>query len=330
MLPDLSYHLKDYAEYGRLKLEPIKKGMESQWPPIIRVIIKYMNKISKFVLKTKNPYLWKLYSYIGYILLIPPRAKMASSYLSPPIRLAFKWLFESRETSNFSYSLTNRNNLYLAHSIGAVTGQSVEKIKGYINEIENNENLKKHIANYIKEGPNNFTLGPLIAYGRRVGWYAVVRAVKPKVVVETGAAQGLGSCIIVEALKKNLEEGAKGKYFGTDIMPDAGALLIGDYKKYGEILYGDSIKSLKKLKNKIDVFINDSDHSSKYEKKEYQTIEKLLRENSVILGDNSHESEELCKFAEKTNRNFIFFKEQPKNHWYPGAGIGIAYRKKSK
>jgi hypothetical protein len=27
----------------------------------------------------------------------------------------------------------------------------------------------------------------------------------------------------------------------------------------------------------------------------------------------------------KTGRNFVFFKEQPKAHWYPGAGIGISY-----
>jgi hypothetical protein len=25
-------------------------------------------------------------------------------------------------------------------------------------------------------------------------------------------------------------------------------------------------------------------------------------------------------------RAFLFFREQPQDHWYPGAGIGIAYR----
>jgi hypothetical protein len=24
-------------------------------------------------------------------------------------------------------------------------------------------------------------------------------------------------------------------------------------------------------------------------------------------------------------RNFLFFKEEPEEHWYPGAGIGIAF-----
>ncbi len=288
-----------------------------------------MHKISDFIKKNKNPYFRKFSYFIVHTILIPVRVKIVSRYLSPTMKTAIKWLFKSRETSNFSYNLTNTNKLYLTHVIGVVTGKPVSKIKSYIDEIERNTKLKKHIVNYIKTSSDNFTLGPLVAYGRRVGWYAVVRAIKPKIVVETGAAQGLGSCIIVEALKKNLEEGIKGRYYGTDILPDAGALFDGDYKKYGEILYGDSITSLRKFKNKIDLFINDSDHSSKYERKEYQTIISLLKDESVILGDNSHESEELCKFAESTNRNFIFFKEQPIDHWYPGAGIGIAFRKKS-
>jgi predicted O-methyltransferase YrrM len=165
----------------------------------------------------------------------------------------------------------------------------------------------------------------MVAYGRRLGWYAVVRAIKPKVVMETGVDQGLGSCILAEALRKNDAGGKKGRYFGTDILPEAGQLFTGEYKNYGEILYGDSLETLKNFKRKIDVFINDSDHNPKYEAKEYQIISKLLKKSSIVMGDNSHGSPELCKFAERTNRKFTFFKERPEDHWYYGAGIGFAY-----
>jgi len=286
-----------------------------------------MYNVSKFIKKNMNPYFWRAYSSAIYILLIPVRAKIASGYLFPSINLAVKWLFVSREISNFSYNLSSTNKNYLAHTISVVTGQNVEKIKTYLNEIETNKLLKQHVAASIRTSTDNFRVGPLVAYGRRIGWYAVVRAIKPKIVVETGVDQGLGSCIIAEALRRNSEEGKNGRYFGTDILPEAGALFIGNYKKHGEILYGDSIKSLRKFKHKIDLFINDSDHHPEYERREYQVIRSLLKEKSILLGDNSHGSEELCKFAERTNRHFIFFKEQPKDHWYPGAGIGIAYGK---
>ena len=100
----------------------------------------------------------------------------------------------------------------------------------------------------------------------------------------------------------------------------------GKYKEDSEILYGDSIKSLEKFKLKIDLFINDSDHSSDYEYLEYNTIANKLSDNAIILGDNSHSTDKLSVFSKENGRKFIFFKEQPLNHWYPGAGIGISFK----
>jgi hypothetical protein len=105
-------------------------------------------------------------------------------------------------------------------------------------------------------------------------------------------------------------------------------MLTGMYREAGEILYGDSIESLKKLKEPIGLFINDSDHSADYEYQEYLTIVPLLNEQSVVLGDNAHATDKLVRFAAETGRDFLFFKEEPLNHWYPGAGIGIAFHRK--
>jgi hypothetical protein len=137
----------------------------------------------------------------------------------------------------------------------------------------------------------------------------------------------LGAILLCSALLRNNEEGFIGKYYGTDINPQAGYILSGKYKQFGEILFGDSIESLSKLTEPVDLFINDSDHSKEYEYQEYQTIYKLLSKESVILGDNSHYSDKLAVFSNETGRNFLFFKEVPLNHWYPGAGIGISFGK---
>ena len=101
--------------------------------------------------------------------------------------------------------------------------------------------------------------------------------------------------------------------------------MSGVYAETGKILYGDSIESLSQLDQKIDLFINDSDHSADYEYREYLTIKDKLAENAVILGDNSHVTDKLVLFSDFTKRNFLFFREEPSNHWYPGAGIGISF-----
>ena len=76
----------------------------------------------------------------------------------------------------------------------------------------------------------------------------------------------------------------------------------------------------------VDLFINDSDHSADYERREYCVMADKLSGDAIVLGDNAHVTDNLALFARDSGRQFLFFKEVPKNHWYPGGGIGIAYR----
>lgn len=96
---------------------------------------------------------------------------------------------------------------------------------------------------------------------------------------------------------------------------------------FGKILYGDAIETLLNFNKNINIYINDSDHSITYEMREYQTIISKLNYNSFVIGDNSHVTNMLSKFSIQENRNFLFFKEEPKGHWYPGGGIGISFNK---
>ena len=89
---------------------------------------------------------------------------------------------------------------------------------------------------------------------------------------------------------------------------------------------GDSIESLKGLDEKIDIFINDSDHSADYEYNEYLTIKNKLSNDGIILGDNSHVTDKLLDFSIENDRKFLFFKEVPLHYWYPGGGIGISFK----
>jgi predicted O-methyltransferase YrrM len=248
------------------------------------------------------------------------------SYVEPKLRDIFFWLFNSTEISNFTYPITEANQAYLSATLSIVTGISQERIEQYMQELQTDTALRQHVSSLAFSGKVYMGIDPAFDFGRRLGWYACVRALKPRLVVETGVEQGLGSVVIASALLKNSLEGAPGEYIGTDINPQAGYLFTGEYAKVGRILYGDSIESLRGLgTRKIDVFINDSDHSADYEWNEYMTIRSMLSERAVVLGDNSHVTDKLCRFARETGRKFLFFQERPKNHWYPGAGIGFAF-----
>jgi predicted O-methyltransferase YrrM len=263
---------------------------------------------------------------VGRWLLLPYRWKISAYYTFRPLLRAFSWLFTSREITNFTYDLTERNKAYLAAYVSAVTGITHDTALGYIHELEQDETLRDHICRLTERHPEQYVADLRIQYCRRVGWYAFTRALKPKVVVETGVDKGLGSVVLSAALMRNCAEGYEGHHYGLDINPEAGYLLKEPYTRYGEIIYGDSIQTLEQFQQSIDLFINDSDHSTDYEMREYEAIAKKLGPKAVILGDNAHETDKLLRFALKTGRRFLFFREAPKNHWYPGGGIGVAYQ----
>lgn len=262
---------------------------------------------------------------VGRWALLPYRASYVARATLPGMGDTLRWLFRSRECTNFTYDLSERNKTYLAAFVSEITGIKASVAAGYIAELEADTDLRAHIQEKIRNSSSRQAADMDVRYCRRFGWYALVRAMKPSVVIETGLDKGLGAVVLCSALLKNQAEGFPGCYYGTDINPKAGYLLSGPYATVGKILYGDSIESLRRLDVSIDLFINDSDHSSDYEAQEYQTIADSLSERAIVIGDNAHVTDELFRFSEKTGRQFLYWQENPIHHWYPGGGIGVAF-----
>ncbi len=250
---------------------------------------------------------------------VKSRIEFAESYFQSARSEIPRWAQNSRENENFTYDLTEQSLDYLAATVSTVTGVGIDIIRAYLEE------PKADLSDYLCPRAAALPIDKPTSFGRRLGWYAIARAMKPRVIIETGVHFGLGSVLLCSALRRNAGEGHPGRYYGTDINPGAGVLLAEPLNQYGKILYGDSIASLRGIDETIDLFINDSDHSAEYEGQEYRLVESRLSPKAIVLGDNSHVTNELFKFSARTGRQFLFFKETPRDHWYPGAGIGISF-----
>ena len=256
------------------------------------------------------------------------RGVVACRHLLATSGALVRWWLTSDEISNFTYDLTALNKAQLAAIVADVTGRPHQEVVTFTSELENDVELRSHIREAARASRDDRVARKDIHFGRRIGWYAIARAIKPRIVVETGVDKGLGSCVLTSALARNAAEGHPGYYYGLDINPKAGYLLGAKYRQFGEIIYGDSLASLRALDRDIDLFINDSDHSADYEWAEYETVAPRLTPFAIVLGDNSHVTDRLLGFALATGRQFLFFREAPDRHWYPGAGIGIAFRRR--
>ena len=255
------------------------------------------------------------------LLVLPYRCRLIVRHLARNIKKSIPWLFRSKEFANFTYDLTSTNKEYLAWFVANICGISVTDVHGYFQELETNSELDSYIKNGLANHRRGNEIDRQAFFGRRIGWYAIVRATKPLIVVETGTEKGLGSLVLAEALLKN----GAGRLITIDMEPSAG-LLIGDqYAGVIERVINDSLLAISKI-NQIDLFIHDSDHSAEHEAREFEILQSRLTADGIVLSDNSHVTTELAKWSLRNNRRFMYFAEQPLNHWYPGAGIGVSMK----
>ena len=256
------------------------------------------------------------------VVALPVRVSAVARHDARVLGRSARWLAASKEHTNFTYDLTPRNLEHLAWWISGITGGLVQDARGHIAEVLHDEDLRGHVREVTATSSRRGLADRTVRLGRRVGWYALVRALHPEHVVETGTDKGLGSVVLAAALLRN----GTGRLTTIDVNPESGYLVTGRYGSVVDRLVGDSLAEIGRLDGAVDVFLHDSLHTFEYETAEFVAVEPRLREGAVVLSDNAHESDALSGWAERTGRTFSFFDERPAGHWYPGDGIGAAWR----
>lgn len=252
----------------------------------------------------------------------PVRLARVARHDATVVRTSAAWLFKSREHHNFTYDLTPRNRDHMAWFVSTVCDVPVADVRKWFDELESDHALRTHIETATAGSARRGLADGTPRYARRMGWYAMVRALQPQHVVETGVDKGLGTAVIAAALLRN----GSGRVTSLDINPEAGYLVRGEpWSKVVDLVIGDSIESIAALDRPVDLFLHDSDHHVKHERREFTSIEPHLAPGALLLTDNVTMTDVLMRHAETTGRRFLAFREQPLRHWYPGDGIGAAW-----
>lgn len=250
----------------------------------------------------------------------PLRTIIVARYDAHLIGQSVDWLMRSGETHNFAYDLNPLNRDQLCWYICAITRAEIGQVRVWMQELEEDSKLIDHLTRRLSSNPRRRISAKEPHWARRSGWYAIARAAQPDHVVETGTHLGLGSSVIAAALLRN----GHGRLTTIDIDPEAGYLIGEPWASVIDRRTGSSVDLLETVKD-VDIFLHDSLHTYEYETREFAAVEANLRPGAMILSDNAHDSSALSDWAERTGRHYLFFKEQPSGHWWPGDGIGAAW-----
>jgi Methyltransferase domain len=256
---------------------------------------------------------------VARVAALPIRAATVARYDARVLADSVRWLALSREHTNFTYDLEPLNVEHLAWFVAAIADAPVGVIRRYIAELEADDAFRAELESLAVISPRRGLTDRRVRYGRRAGWYALVRARRPEHVVETGTDKGLGTRVLAAAVLKN----GTGRVTTVDTNAAAGSLLGGGFGDVVDLRIGDSVALLPRL-GPVDLFIHDSLHTVEHEAAELEAVS--LTADAVALSDNAHVTNVLAGWADHTGRRFLYFQERPRRHWYPGAGIGAAWR----
>ena len=264
-----------------------------------------------------------IYAYSPRLHLVR-KAEILSSYdagLRKKPLVALRYLVSDPELTNFTYPIANQDEL--AQFVADATGIPVAEVIPFLNEVEQNALISRTLAN----SPSRILMHKRHSYfGRRLIWYAIARIMKPEVIVETGIHDGLGSVLLLAALQMNAEDGVERRLISVDIAPSSGWLIPTSLKGRWTSVFGSTFDVLEGAVagHRIGMFIHDSDHTYECEKFEFTTALAHAADTITLISDNSHATSALRDICRENDIRFEYFAEKTQNHFYPGAGNGVA------
>ncbi len=225
------------------------------------------------------------------------------------------------ETENFTYDLGNIDELttFLATALGT----SGEVQRRYIDELLSDSVLQSELRAKTRW---RFSMKTHLGYGRRLGWYALIRTLKPTLAIETGIHDGLGSAVLLSALERNAKEGGPdGRLLSFDPAQDAGWLVPERLRRRWSPIFETSDAALEReVRGKeVGFMLHDSLHTYETETFELQAAFRHSASVCALVSDNPGGSASRDVGA-SLGVPYHLFVENPSNHWFPGAALGLA------
>jgi predicted O-methyltransferase YrrM len=138
--------------------------------------------------------------------------------------------------------------------------------------------------------------GRELELGRFRCWWALVRALRPQTVIETGVHDGLSTALVLHAL----EENGTGRLVSIDLpsvdlptgVPGPGWLVSDEHRGRWTLMTGDTRVWLPRVlqQHPVDLFIHDSDHSASHQEFEFRAARSRLSPGGILAGDDPVES----------------------------------------
>jgi hypothetical protein len=233
-----------------------------------------------------------------------------------PLNVA-RFVLLDPETHSYTYHLANADEL--GPFLSRLTALPADEIAGYVEEVAEDPELGERLSRRVRWRIDSKRELPL---GNRLLWYALVRAVKPRLVVETGIHHGLGSLVLLRALERN----GQGELISFDLDPASGWLVPERLRSRWRPVFGDIERRLDEelTGRRVDVFVHESSHDEALQRIEFAAALAHAADELYVVDSSGFEVGVLAQLCRAHEAEHELFVERPMRHFYRPVGTAVA------
>src|SRR5688572_24397193 len=233
-----------------------------------------------------------------------------------PLR-ALQYVLWDPEVESYSYDVANTDEM--AAFLAPLLGTSREQVGAWMHEALTDPLLTRdrgfHWSSKRRQPPGN-----------RLLWYPVVRALKPRLVVEAGTHEGLGAELILVALRRNAAEGAPGRLLSLDIHEDTGWLVAPELRANWEFVLASTLDGLEPALRgrEVDLFVHETPHVHEFIDRELDVALRHARERLVVIDTSGQTCTATREICQRLGGEHHYFHDRPLNHIVRSLGTNVA------
>jgi hypothetical protein len=235
--------------------------------------------------------------------------------------IAIPYLLWDPEVCSFTYDISNEDEL--AAALARVLGRDAQEVQAAIVEAKADPEFGERLTTRLRFA---FRYKHIVRLnGQQLATWAVVRLMKPKLMVETGVLDGLGSLVALRAFELNRAEGHDGTLLSFDGAAGTGWLVPDNLKTGWRFIQELTTDALcRELEGRhVDVFIHDTEQSAEHQRWEFGVAVRHAADQIVLLAASDW-GPALREVAGEAGGYYEHFIDAPRNHFYGGARLGFA------
>jgi hypothetical protein len=224
------------------------------------------------------------------------------------------------ELESHTYDVDNLDEL--ADFLAAELGADRERVLGYLREPETDPVFNEEWARRMRF---RFDVKHRAQLANRLIWWGIVRTLRPRLVVECGIFNGVGSLVLLRALERNRAEGSPGELISIDSDPTMGWAVPPALQEHWTTVEGFTSDVLEETISgrEVGMLIHDTPHTYENQVLEFSAALRHPAERLVLIDSSGGQTPALEEICEREEGRYRYFRERPKNHFYPGNGSGI-------